>query len=810
MKKSILFRLWVTFVLLLPLSTTVGLAQERIAYQEPSQELISIVSAKLPPEVIINRKNNSLIFTYSDRFLTLAQMEQSELRLAGLRVNPNNRTQTGQRYINKITIKPIGSSVEREVTGLPQNPMIANLSTSSTGEFVAFTHTTPNGVELWLLNVGEANAHKLTNLPVNALFNRPFQWLRGGESLLVRVVPQEQNRILDYYKEIPKGPITAQNFGNKVVTKTPQDLLKNSIDENNFEELAKSELHIVNIDGTSKRLLEAKMVTEVSLSPDQNYYLITTLQRPFSFFLPMRYFPKKYSIYDTLGREIKTIYHSSLKEYQRDTTTKEEFRRAIEWRSDKPSTLFFVTTVNRSKGEKGFYNSLNLWDAPFNKKPYSIAKTKLSFQKIYWRSDKIAIYSERSRSKLKKERLQLFDPSNPHQAPILIKEWLSQDLYENPGKIVTALNREGKSILRVRENSIFFIGEGFSHDGQKPFVDKYSLKSGKWERVYESGERERKESIKSISNLEKGEITVTIESQKEYPNYYYKNITTGELKPLTNFGDPIPQLSSLHRELIRYTRSDGVELSATLLLPSNYNFKKGEKLPLLLWAYPREYGNDQLAGQIRTTPYDYFVPSYISFPIWATKGYAVLHLASFPIVSKDGAEPNDGYLEQLIMNAKAAIDAVDKLGYIDRSRVGVGGHSYGAFMTANLLSHTSLFACGVASAGAYNRTLTPYGFQNESRSFWSATNLYSEMSPFNFAQQMKTPLLLVHGEEDDNTGTYTIQTYRYYQALKGQGADVRMVILPREKHRYRGIENILHLIWEKERFFETYLRGNKR
>lgn len=802
---SFLFRVALTSVMLL--SFTLGLSQERIEYQQPSENLISFVTTNLPPKVTINKKNNAVIFAYSNRFFSIEEMQQRGLPFAGSRVIAENNSLARQVYANKLTIKPIDGSVEREVSGLPNNPQIANMKTSSTGEYIAFTNTTPNSVELWLLNVAGASAKKLIDLPLNAVFKDPYQWLRGGESLLVKVVPSAREPLQNYQSQIPTGPIIAENFGAKVITKTPQNLLENRVDEHNFEQLAQSELYIVNVDGSYKKFMDAQMFTDISISPDQNYYLVTTVERPFSYFLTMRYFPHKYTVYDTLGREVRTIYRSTLKEFQKDTTDREEYRRAISWRSDKSATLFYVTSVNKKKGEKGFINRLNLLDAPFNGKPYTIAKTKMPFQKIYWRSDKVAIYVEQSRLKPKRERIYLFNPSDEHQVPTLIKERYAKDLYEDPGRLVTALNGNGKSILRVRDNSIFFIGDGFSDKGQFPFVDKYNLARGKWERIYQGSESNRSEMIRSISNIENNEITITLESQKEYPNYYYKNIATGELRPITNFENPHPQISALHRELIRYKRSDGVELSGTLLLPADYNFKKREKLPLLLWAYPREYESAEMAGQIRISENSYFVPTATSFPIWATKGYAILHLANFPIIGEGKTEPNDSYREQLLMNAKAAIDAVNALGYIDPSRVGVGGHSYGAFMTANLLTHSSLFACGVALSGAFNRTLTPYGFQNESRSYWKATDIYNEMSPFNFAEKMNTPLLLVHGEEDENTGTYTIQTYRYYQALKGQGANVRMIILPREKHGYKGVENILHLLWEEERFFEKHLKG---
>jgi dipeptidyl aminopeptidase/acylaminoacyl peptidase len=278
---------------------------------------------------------------------------------------------------------------------------------------------------------------------------------------------------------------------------------------------------------------------------------------------------------------------------------------------------------------------------------------------------------------------------------------------------------------------------------------------------------------------------------------------------VTTIENPFQSLERVHKEVLNYKRNDGVDLSGVLYLPAGSDFDKKEKLPLLIWAYPREYKDKNTAGQSTANPKQFTFPSYGSFVYWVSKGYAVLDNAAFPIVGEGTDEPNDTFIPQLVANAKAAIDAVDALGYIDRKKVAVGGHSYGAFMTAHLLSNSDLFAAGIARSGAYNRTLTPFGFQSEQRNFWDAPELYMTMSPFMSADRMKTPMLLVHGAADNNPGTFTLQTERYFQALKNLGAPVRMVILPRESHGYAAKENILHLLWEQDRFLEKYLKADK-
>jgi len=301
---------------------------------------------------------------------------------------------------------------------------------------------------------------------------------------------------------------------------------------------------------------------------------------------------------------------------------------------------------------------------------------------------------------------------------------------------------------------------------------------------------------------------VRIESKSEYPNYYFKSLIKrkGE-QQLTAFENPFKSIQDVHKEVITYKRDDGLDLSGTLYLPVGYDQGSKEKKPMILWAYPREYKDKNSASQNTKNPNAFTYPYWGSPIYWITKGYVVLDGAAFPIIGEENEQPNDTFRTQLVANAKAAIDAVDAMGYIDRERVAVGGHSYGAFMVANLLSHSNLFAAGIARSGAYNRTLTPFGFQSEERNYWEAPEVYYTMSPFMHADKMKTPLLLIHGKADNNSGTYPMQSERYFNALKGLGATVRLVMLPKESHGYRAKESILHLLWEQDRWLDMYVKN---
>lgn len=403
----------------------------------------------------------------------------------------------------------------------------------------------------------------------------------------------------------------------------------------------------------------------------------------------------------------------------------------------------------------------------------------------------------------------MFNPSNSKEEPTLLSDRSYQDIYSDPGDFVYTKNNFNESVLDIKNNKAYLIGEGYSDAGKFPFIDEMNMKTQKTKRVYQSTLTDKIESISSAINTEDGTFLIRLESKNEFPNYYIRNIKKqNSLTPLTTFENPFKSIQNVKKEVISYKRDDGLDLSGTLYLPTDY--EKGKKYPMILWAYPREYKDKSSAGQNTSNSNEFTYPYYGSPIYWVTRGYVVLDDAAFPIIGEGEEEPNDTFIKQLVANGKAAIDAVDALGYIDRERVAVGGHSYGAFMTANLLAHSNLFAAGIARSGAYNRTLTPFGFQSEERNYWEAPEIYYNMSPFMHADTMKTPLLLIHGEADNNSGTYPLQSERYFNALKGLGAPVRLVMLPRESHGYAAKESILHMLWEQDQWLEKHVKNKAK
>ena len=538
--------------------------------------------------------------------------------------------------------------------------------------------------------------------------------------------------------------------------------------------------------------------------------MVTTLEKPFSYIVPLNRFPNKTTVYDANGALVKVVNESPLNEIMpKGFMAVKEGKRSMNWRADAPATLYFAEALDKGNpaNEVAFRDEVFTWNAPFNEAPKSFVKTVQRYGGITWGNATTAILQDYWYD-TRNEKTYMINPSALTEKPRLIWDRNSQDIYSDPGEFETVKNEYGRYVLAIDNNKAFLIGKGFTKEGQFPFIDNFDLKTLKTNRLYQSNYKDKVENIFSIEDLKKGEVLVQIQSKTEYPNYFFRNIKKkNSLTAITNFANPFESIKNIHKEVIKYTRKDGVALSGTLYLPAGYDIKKKEKLPLLIWAYPTEFKDKNSAGQSSANSNEFTFPYYGSFVYWVTRGYAVLDDASFPIIGEGTTEPNDTFITQLVDNAAAAINAVDKLGYINPKKVGVGGHSYGAFMTANLLTHSNLFACGIARSGAYNRTLTPFGFQSEQRNYWEVPQIYNEMSPFMNASKMKTPMLLVHGEADNNPGTFTLQTERYFQALKGLGAPVRMVLLPKESHGYAAKDNILHLLWEQDQFLEKYLKN---
>jgi len=788
-------------------SSLLGYAQENISYQKPSKEILELADFSRPPTVLMDSKRETMVLLFRPTYKTLEDLNKEGMKIAGLRIDPQTNISSTVSYVNNLKIKNIHDKDAKQISGLPEKPLLANFSLSPDEKFLGFTNTTENGVELWVVELEKAQASKVTKDNLNANLGTPFIWLADSQSFLIQVLPKNRPSLKDDKNDIPKGPTVATGTGEVSQNRTYQDLIKTPLDEENFETLVTSELKKITLNRVSSDFAEAAMFLSTSLSPNGKYVLISKIEKPFSYIVPYHRFPHKTTVHDLQGNLIKTVNEVPLNEIlPKGFSSVRKGKRNMNWRPDKPASLYFVEALDDGDQAKeaDYRDQVFLWDFPFDSKPKALIKTSNRYGGIQWANEENAFLNEYWYD-TRNIKTHWFNPTTGESK--LLTDRNFQDIYNDPGNFYTNKNEYGKNVVQISDNKALLIGNGFTAEGQFPFIDELNLENLEKNRLYTISAEERKEDIIDVLDMEKGEVLIMKQSPTEYPNFFLRNIQKDQSKAVTHFENPFKSLENVYKELISYKREDGVNLTGTLYLPADYDRNSKEKLPLLIWAYPTEYKDKATAGMSSKNVNSFTYPSYGSFIYWVTKGYAVLDDAAFPIIGEDETEPNDTFIEQLIANAKAAIDAVDELGYIDRKRVGVGGHSYGAFMTANLLTHSDLFACGIARSGAYNRTLTPFGFQSEQRNYWDAPEVYNKMSPFMNAPKMKTPMLLVHGEQDNNMGTYTMQTERYFEALKNLGAPVRMVLLPKESHGYEAKENVLHLLYEQDVFLEKHLKN---
>ena len=792
--------------------TIVASAQKSAIYQKPPKEIMDLVDVSRAPSVLMDDDKSQMVLLYRNAYKSIEELSKEEMRLGGLRIDPKTNIGSRVTYINNVKLKKLDKKEAKivQVKGLPENPKLTNFKWSPDQSKIALTNTTTEGVELWVLDIESASVSKITEAHLNANIGNVIHWFEDGASLLVKMISKNRKPLINTKTAVPTGPTISVNDGKKAQNRTYQDLLKNKNDEHNFEQLAMSEIHKVSLDGSSEKWLRADLYRELTFSPDGNYVMAVTINKPFSYLVPYGRFPSKTTIYTKEGAEVETVLDVPLiEDLPQGFMAVRPGKRNFSWRNDKPSTLTYVMALDEGDPaiKVEYRDEMFELKAPFKSNGKSILKTINRFYNVQWGSDQVAIaydYWWNSRN----TKTYLFNPSDASKAPIVLYDRNYQDRYSDPGGFIMERNDMGSMVLTIANNQAFSIGDGYTKDGQFPFVDQLNLKSRKKKRIYQSAYTDK---VEDISNYDpkKKKLLVRIESPTEYPNYYFRMIGGKQIDQITHFENPFKSLQNVDKEVISYTREDGIELSGTLYLPIGYDKNKKEKAPMIMWAYPTEFKDKSSAGQNTKNPNEFTYPYYGSMVYWVTRGYIVLDDASFPIIGDGDEEPNDSFREQLVANAKAAIDAVDELGYVDRERVAVGGHSYGAFMVANLLSHSDLFAAGIARSGAYNRTLTPFGFQSEERNYWEAPEIYNGMSPFMHAEKMNEPLLLVHGEADNNSGTYPMQSERYFNALKGLGATVRLVILPKESHGYRSKESILHLLWEQDQWLEKHVKNKK-
>ena len=778
-------------------------------YKMPPKAIADLVDAPVTPNVSLSPDKKHILILERSSLPSIEELSQPELRLAGLRINPFTNGRSRSNNYKSIIIQNIKSGKQKKVKGLPKNAKILNVIWSPNGKRIAISVINVNQINLYLAEAKNGKAKLLINRPLNTIYGSSVYWLNDSKGLIIKGIVEDRSDV-PKLNTVPNGPILQENLGKVSPARTYQDLLTSPYDEDLLDYYMSAQVFHVNIKGKMRKIGKPGIIRRAEPSPDGDYILMETIHRPYSYLVPIYRFPTLVQVLDSKGEIIQTLRDMPLAEsipIGRDAVRSGP--RSFGWRSDVGSTIYYVNALDEGdpNTDVSYRDELFSISPPFmSTEAQSLVKLELRYSSVMWGDKNNALISAR-RWKERRTTTWHLDPLNNKTRKIIDRSY--EDRYNDPGSPMMEKNIFGRSVLAlVGGRKIFMSGNGASQDGDLPFVDEYDVITKQSKRLWRS-EAPYYESGISIIDKKNNIILTRRESKDEPPNYMLRGLKDNSLNPVTQFEHPYPQMKNLYKEMLTYKRNDGIDLSATLYLPPGRKPSDGP-LPLLVWAYPREFKTSKAASQVVGSPHRFFsinpASSSSSALIMLSYGYAILMGATMPIIGEGDQEPNDSFIKQLVGSAQAAADIMVERNITTRDQIGIGGHSYGAFMTANLLAHSDIFQAGIARSGAYNRSLTPFGFQSEQRTFWEAPEIYFEMSPFMHAQKVNEPILLIHGEADNNSGTFPVQSKRYYHALKGHGATAKLVLLPNESHGYKARESVMHVLWETANWLDTYVK----
>jgi len=779
-------------------------------YQKPPQAVLDVLHAPEEPMVNLNPSRTHVLLLERERYPSIAEVSQPMLRLAGWRINPRNNGPHRAQNILAISVKPLAGGAVTKIQ-LPPGARIFGLEWSPDGRQFAFLNRTATSIELW---VGQATgaARRIEGVAVNAATGRAqVDWMPGSRTLLARLVPAGRGPA-PLKPAAPAGPNTQESAGNSGPVRTYQDMLTSPHDEVLFDYYATAQLAVIDTVTGTKTLLGAPAIYETAdASPDGKHLLVSRVRKPYSYLQPSFAFPKDVEVWDLSGK----VVHKLASLPMADNVPIEGVStgpRGYHWRPTEPATLVWTEALDggNPRNKVPHRDRILLLKAPFAGQPVELFKTEHRAGGGGFRSGGPVSWGERDGLVLIKDyernrrwsRTFALNADRPSEPARLLWSLSSQDRYRDPGAPVMRVLPSGHRAILMAGENIYLDGAGAGPEGDRPFLDRYNLKTQQTERLFRS-EATAYEQVVALLDDGAARILTRRESPTEPPNFLARTLQPASVAAITSFKDPTPQLRAIKKQLVTYKRSDGVPLSFTLYLPPGY--KEGTRLPTVVWAYPLEYNDADTAGQVVGSTQRFTRIGGASHLFYLLAGYAILDGATLPVIG-DPETVNNTYLEQIALGAKAAIDKAVEMGVTDRLRVGVGGHSYGGFMTANLLAHTDLFRAGIARSGAHNRTLTPFGFQSERRTLWEAPDVYLKMSPFLNANKIKEPILFIHGEADNNQGTFPIQSERMYAAVRGNGGTTRLVMLPHESHGYEARESIEHTLYEMISWFNRHVK----
>jgi dipeptidyl aminopeptidase/acylaminoacyl peptidase len=814
------FRLFVLSLLcVLAVAACFGTAFAQDKYQKPPKEVLDVLNAPLPPMPVISPKRDLMLLAYPMIYPSISDLAEPMLRLAGIRFNPRNNADRGYIfYFTSLVLKRISDGAETPIALPPEVRRISRPLWNADGTMFVFSNETPDRIELWVVDAATQKARLLPGLRLNPLLSAEVEWMPDQRTLLVNTIPDDRGKAPEP-PLVPPGPKVQESSGVTAASSTYEvrDVLKSPYDEDLFDYYMRSQLALVRLpSGEVTRIGKPDLFGAVSPAPGGRYLLVARIHRPYSYLCAFYRFPLEVEVWTTTGTLAEKLASLPLFD-QVPIDGVPTGPRNHDWRPTEPATLVWTEALDGGNPKTKVPHRDRLMLKPVGAPAVELMQAEERLENLQWiEKGGLVLVSDFDPDR-RWIRTFVLDADEPSLPPRPLWSMSVDEKYKNPGYPVYRRLPTGAAAVMQHEGWVYLDGAGASPAGDRPFLDRLSLGTFKTERLFRC-DRASFEYFTAWVDPVAGTFITRRESPADPPNFFLRTLGksaskpsaegeaswTSALRAVTNFPNLTPQLAGIQKRLVTYNRPDGVSLSFMLYLPPGY--KPGTRLPTVLWAYPLDYAEQSVAGQIEGSSKLFTTIRGSSELFFLLEGYAVLADAAMPVVGPPETV-YDTFIEQITTNAKAAIDKAVELGVTDPDRVGVGGHSHGALMTANFLAYTDLFRAGVARSGAYNHTLRPFGFQNERRTLYQARDTYFKLSPLIQADKINEPLLLIHGEIDANPGTVPMQSEKLYEALRGIGKTVRLVMLPYESHGYRAKESIEHVLYEMISWMDRFVKN---
>jgi dipeptidyl aminopeptidase/acylaminoacyl peptidase len=794
-------------------------------YNQPPKNILDVMHAPSPPVPLVSPTQDTILLVSWHDYSSISRVATPFLRLAGVRVEPKNHSKhdTPGGYgitpcARNFELVHITDGAQIHVA-LPAGTCPGEPMWAADGKQFAFVNIAPESVELWVGNARTGEVHRVPGARLNPMFDDAVKWMPDQKTLLVKLVPKGMGPP-PAEPIVPIGPSIQETGGEKGQSSTYEnrDTLNNKHDEDVFDYYAASQLVLVNAT-TAAITPIGKPGNYESLqpAPDGQHILVTAIHKPYSYVTTYDRFPQEVEVWD-VSHPAHVLSHTIASLPLADRVPIHGVPlgpRDFSWRATEPATIVYAEALDGGDWNVNLpaRDKIMLLKAPFSSPAVEITRTEQRYAGFAWSEQpSVALLTEYDNNRHWRKSF-IIDVDDLQQKPRLLWDLSTDERYKNPGTTVKRQLANGTWVVRQDGDSVYLAGAGASPDGDRPFLDRLNLNTLKTERLFRC-DKTSLERFLSFTGPDTRTFLTWHQSPTDPPNAFARTLgkpfdaPAGEAifdstnVAITHIPDPTPEVRAIKKRLVKYKRADGLDLSFTLYTPPGY--QEGTHVPAILYAYPLDYADASTAGQVAGSQETF--TQLRQYRLLLLAGYAIIDNAAFPIIG-DPKKAYDTYLEQLVADAKAAVDEAVRLGVADPDRIGVTGHSHGALMTANLVAHSELFRAGVATSGSYNKTLTPFGFQNERRSVWEATDVYLKVSPFFFADKLKTPLLIMHGAEDANPGTTPLQASKLYEAIRGNGGTTRLVLLPHEPHWYTAMESNEQEVYEMLRWFDKYVKN---